>query len=396
MVKKNVKIKKRRSTGEFAKGFVKVIKDFVKDDNGGDRSGAVKPALVKDGKSESITIDFTLVYVAKITVVILLLLALFTFLQEISDILLIFFISFLLAAAVDPLVDRLQRSGLPRSLSMILIYIVLFLLLGLFVGNVVTLVAEQVAGIATNVGIWVSSLQTDGHITIPSAQYLQPYIDQFFETVDVQTAAAQVQSALNTVKDWLINISIGLFNLIIVLTLTFFMTVEEKSIDNFFLSMFPSRHAKYISLKSEAVKDQIGLWLRGQLFVSIVAGLMSYIGLVIMGVNYALTLSLIAGICMVVPVVGRFIAWMIAFPIVFNQSPALSLWMSIYYLAIQQVENNILVPKIMNKAVGLSPIIIIFAMMVGYKYLYIIGLIFSIPVATSMALFLKDYQQKEK
>ncbi len=396
MAKKISNTKRERSIGKFTDGFVKKLKNFIKSDDRDKLSAVAKPAGLKSEKNESVTIDFTLVHVAKITVVILLLLALFTFLQEISGILLIFFISFLLAAAVDPLVDRLQRLGLPRSLSMILIYIVLFLLLGLFVGNVVSLVADQVAGIATNVGIWVSSLQTDGHITIPSAQYLQPYLDQFFETVDVQTAASQVQNALNTVKDWLINISIGLFNLIIVLTLTFFMTVEEKSIDNFFLSMFPSRHAKYISLKSEAVKDQIGLWLRGQLFVSIVAGLLSYIGLVIMGVDYALTLSLIAGICMVVPVVGRFIAWMVAFPIVFNQSPMLSLWMSIYYLAIQQVENNILVPKIMNKAVGLSPIIIIFAMMVGFRYLDIIGLIFSIPVATSVALFLKDYQQKEK
>ncbi len=394
MIKKS---SKKKSLLEEARQWVGNLAENIKN---GDKPQlkAERAVVVKEGKKSGsqVTVDFSLGHVARITIVVLLLLALFTFVQEISGVLLIFFISFLLAAAVDPLVDKMLLFRIPRSVSMILIYIVLFFLMGLFVSNVMTLVAEQIAGIATNVGIWVSSLQKEGHITIPTAQYLQPYIDQFFQTVDVQTAAAQVQNALITVKDWLINISIGLFNLIIVLTLTFFMTVEEKSIDNFFLSMFPSKYATYISDKMEDVKDQIGLWLRGQLFVSIVAALLSYIGLVIMGVDYALTLSLIAGISMVVPVVGRFIAWMITFPIVFNQSPILSLWMSIYYLAIQQVENNILVPKIMNKAVGLSPIIIIFAMMVGWRYLEIIGLIFSIPVATSVALFLKDYTRKEK
>lgn len=383
----------------FISGKLKDAKRSVNGDTAGAKKAAggrsaERKSLVNAG--DRLVVDFTLGHVAKITVVVLLLLAFFTFVQEISGVLFIFFISFLLAAALDPVVDRLQAYGVPRALSMILIYIVLFILLGVFVGNVVTLVADQVAGIAGNVGGWIYELQNDGHIYFSDARYLQPYLEQFLHTVDVQAAATQLQSALFIVKDQLINISIGLFNLLIVLTLTFFMTVEEKSIDNFFLSMFPSRHAKYISGKMEAVKDQIGHWLRGQLFVSIAAGLLSYIGLVIMGVDYALTLSLIAGISMVIPVVGRFIAWVITFPIVFNQSPMLSLWMSIYYLAIQQVENNIMVPKIMNKAVGLSPIIIIFAMMVGWQYLEIVGLVFSIPVATTVALFLKDYTQKEK
>ncbi len=346
--------------------------------------------------AEEVTIDMTLGRVARITIVILLLLTLFTFIQDISGILLIFFISFLLAAALDPLVDKLQDLKIPRSLSMILIYIVLFFLVGIFISNVVSLVYVQVSGIAFSVGEWVADLNKNGAMSIPISSSLQPYIDQFFQTVDVQSAASQLQHAFDFIRDQLLNISIGLFNLIIVLTLTFFMTVEEASIDNFFLSIFPSRHAKYISQKMEDVKDQVGLWLRGQLFVSIVAGVLSYIGLAIMGVDYALTLSLIAGISMVIPVVGRFIAWLITFPIVFNQSPALSAWMSIYYLAIQQVENNILVPKIMNKAVGLSPIIIIFAMMVGYRYLDIIGLVFSIPIATTVAIFVKDYTQRDK
>jgi predicted PurR-regulated permease PerM len=185
-------------------------------------------------------------------------------------------------------------------------------------------------------------------------------------------------------------------NLVLVLVLTFFMTVEERALYDFFLSLFPSRYGGYISTRMEAIKEKIGHWLRGQLLLSLVAGVLTYVGLLILNVDYALTLSVIAGILMVIPVMGRVFAWIFTLPVVFNQSPLLALWVSIWYFILFQVENNFLVPYIMNKAVGLSPIITIFAMLVGSQYLGILGLVISIPIATSVAIFVKDYMEKAK
>jgi predicted PurR-regulated permease PerM len=344
---------------------------------------------------QRIAVDITSFKVTRAAIIVLLLVVLMFITYDIRGILLLFFVAFLLAAALDPLVDKMQDMKIPRSLSMLIIYIVIFFLIGTFATSVIGLVIEQVSGITVRIGELISNMEAHG-VSIPFAEQLQPYIDQFYETVDVQAAFGQIQDVFLLVSEQLINFSIGLFNLLIVLTLAFFMTVEEKEIDDFFLSMFPERYGKYISTRMSAIKGQIGLWLRGQLFVSIVAAVISYIGLVLMGVEYAFILSVIAGISMVIPVIGRFVAWIVTFPIVFSQSPALSLWMSIYYLVVQQVENNFLVPYIMNKAVGLSPIVIIFAMMVGMQYLGIIGLILSIPIATTVAIFVKDYAKREK
>ena len=306
-----------------------------------------------------------------------------------------FFIAFLLAAALDPLVDRLQDLKIPRALSMLIIYIIIFFLIATFASNVVGIIIEQVSGITERIGELLTNMEAQG-IYIPFSEQIQPYIDQFYETVDVQAAFGQIQEMLKVVLDYLNTFVIGLFNLIIVLTLAFFMTVEEKEIDDFFLSMFPARYGQYISTRMSAIKNKIGYWLRGQLFVSILAAIITYIGLVIMGIEYAFILSLIAGISMVVPVIGRFVAWIITVPIVLSQSVGLAVWMSIYYLIVQQVENNYLFPKIMNKAVGLSPIIIIFSMMVGFQYLSFIGLILSIPIATTVAIFVRDYATRDK
>ncbi len=355
-----------------------------------------KISLQTKPKKEHLVIEISAPSVAKSTVAVLAILLLCFFLYAINGVLLIFFISFLFAAALDPVIDVMQKNRIPRALSVVLIYIALIFLSGIFVTNVFTLVSEQIIEIGGNIGNLVNNLSPEAFAKLPFSSQLKPLIDQLYQAVNVQSAVSQIQNALNIISTQLVSISFGLMNVLLILILTFFMTVEEKAIEEFFLSLFPSKHAKYISTRLEAVKDQIGHWLRGQLLVSVAAGFLSYIGLAIMGAEYALTLSLIAGLCMVVPVIGRGFAWVITFPIVFNQSPVLALWMSIYYFIIQQVENNVLVPYIMNKAVGLSPIIIIFAMMVGGQFLGILGLILSIPIATTISIFVHDYTTKQK
>ncbi len=351
--------------------------------------------LPKANTPNRMIVELSAQSVAKSAAYVLFMLVLIYFFYDIRVVLLMFFISFLLAAALDPVIDWLQKKSCPRALAVLLVYVVLFMLIGVFITNVVSLIASQVMEIAQSVGNFVNNITEDSS-AIPWASQYKPYLNQFYQTINLQAAASQIQNALKVVSDQLLSISFGLFNTIIILILTFFMTVEEKPIEVFFLSLFPSKYAKYISTRLEAVKDHIGQWLRGQLMVSLVTGLISYIGLFVLGVNYALTLSIIAGCCMVVPVMGRVFAWILTFPIVFNQSPMLSLWMSIFYIILQQIENNLLIPYIMNKAVGLSPIIIIFAMMVGGQYLGLLGLILAIPIATTAAIFVHDYTSKQK
>lgn len=356
---------------------------------------ATVPKLGHDGENKMV-VEFSVLSAVKVMVVVLIMVALMQFINEISGILLIFFVSFLLAASLDPLIDWMEERKIPRVVGVLVVYMVVFLLVGVFATKVAVLVAEQVAGIAQSVGQFVAEGSEEWVKGIPYGERIRPYLENFTHTIDVETAASQFQSALNIISTQLLSISLGLMNVLIVLVLTFFMTVEEQSIDEFIRSLFPSRYGEYISTRINAVKDQIGLWIRGQLLVSILATILSYIILVALGVEYALTLSIISGIAVVIPVVGRFAAWVITFPIVFNQSPVLALWMSILYLIIQQFESNIFVPYIMNKAVGLSPIILIFAMMVGGQFLGVLGWVLAIPIATIVAIFIKDYTSKER
>ena len=343
-----------------------------------------------------LVVEVSAATIAKATAVVLLLLLSLYFLYQISGILVLLFVSFLFAAALDPIVDFLQRRKIPRGLGVLFIYILIFYVLAVSLSSLVPLIAKQVIDIGKSVADFVQNLTSNSPQASPLAKQFKPIFDEIYQAIDLKTAAEQIQSALQVLATQLLNISFGLMNLVLVLVLTFFMTVEERALHDFFLSLFPSRYGNYISTRMEAVKEKIGHWLRGQLLLSLVAGVLTYLGLLVLNVDYALTLSVIAGILMVIPVMGRVFAWVFTLPVVFNQAPLLGLWVSIYYFVLFQIENNFLVPYIMNKAVGLSPIIIIFAMLVGSQYLGILGLVISIPIATSVAIFVKDYMEKAK
>jgi len=171
--------------------------------------------------------------------------------------------------------------------------------------------------------------------------------------------------------------------------------VERESGQKFIVSLFSSRYEKYIRVKNEALQVKIGYWLRGQFLLMLSIAALTYIALLVLGVNYALTLAVLAGLMELLPVVGPFIAFLGAVPIVANQSMLLLLVVFIVFFVIQQLENNVIVPVIMKKTVGISSIFVIVSMLIGGSYLGILGVILSIPVASIIGIFLTDYVNRE-
>lgn len=361
--------------------------------------------------SQKVEIHISAATMAKFVAVTILLLLAAAFMYQIRDILITFFVSLLFAAALDPMVDALERKRIPRALGVILIYLAILLILGLFITNLVPVIAGEVSKLASNVQSFFTNIVT-GKIALPQfMEGLRPSIKKIFEGLDVSQISSykdfllQVANRLSDVAGNVFNAVMvlfnGFFNAILVLVITFLMTVDERGIDKFILSLFPARYAGYIRAKSNAIKEKMGYWLRGQVALCVIVGLLVYIGFLIVGlftknVEYAATIALVAGFTELIPYVGPFLAWLIALPIVANQSVSLIVWMTVIMYIVQTLENNVIVPVVMNKAVGISPIFIMFAMFVGFSFLGVLGIVLSVPVATAVAIFVKDYTDKEK
>lgn len=368
-----------------------------------------KPHTPKSSKQpERVLVEFSSASVAKATLVIIGLYLLTQFLFEIRDVLILLFISLFLAAALDSIVDRLQQHRIPRGVSVIGIYLVFFAVMVILISTLIPLVASQTLELATTVGALISNLtQNQSWLNLPYASNLKELLEQFLASVDQQTLISNLQSGLEQVGRQLQNIAgntfgaikvlfDGVFNALIVMVITFFLIVDEKGFEKFLTSLFPSKHGKYIVEKSRAVKENIGAWLRGQLKLMVLIGVVTFIALSLLGVEYALTLALIAGITELIPVVGPLIAMVPALLIGLNDSLSQTLWILVLYVVIQQLEGNLIVPMIMKQAVGLNPIIVIISMLIGFTFLGVLGVIIAVPVATGISIFIKDYTTREK
>ncbi len=181
----------------------------------------------------------------------------------------------------------------------------------------------------------------------------------------------------------------GLVSVIAILVLAFYMVVEKKAFEEFLETILPSEQKKQIVSLIKKVQKRIGSWFLGQISLMIIVGIAVLIGLSILKVKYALVLALIAGVFEIVPVIGPIVAGIIAIIIAFGQSPILALLVFLLYVGIQQIENHILVPKVMQKAVGLNPVVILVALLIGAKLYGITGAILAIPVTAALATIIE-------
>lgn len=387
--------------------IVKNIKDTVAEaSRQPDFSNEVeRPEIIRPPVQE-LTLRISGPSVAKATIIILALLTLAYFINAISDILVVFFVSFLLAAAMEPTVDSLHKRKIPRGVSVAVLYLISIFVLGFIVSYMFPILAQQVSELAVSLGHYLKSL-AEGKSSLPVSDRFQPYIGQFLKSVNAHDLAGQIENSLNLIAEQLFTIggniwevikivSHGFLNTVLVLVIAFFMVVERNAVDAFIFAFIPTQHEKYLEHKILLVQKKIGFWVRGMLIMMLSMGLLVFIGLTIFGIQYAAVLAIIAGFLELIPVVGPLLAWLMAVPIVLNQPGYGIVLITILYFVIQQFESHVLLPVVMKRIVGLNPIIILFALLVGHRFLGILGAVLSVPVATMISIFVNDFFEKPK
>jgi len=338
---------------------------------------------------KKIEVNISTSSIIKILVIILVL----GFLYLIRDILAIVFISIVVAAALDPWIDSLQKRKIPRAVGILVIYLVIIGVVSLTVGLIVPPIVEQVKQITNSFPEYYEKL----------AQIYSSFQD-FSNRYGVE---GSVQNSLDSLSNALAQLGSGIFtassrflggivSLFAVLVIVFYMTVGEAGIKEFLHFVAPGKYQPYLVQKFNQIQNKLGLWLRGQIILSLIIFILTYIGLTILGIKYALVLALIAGLAEFIPFIGPLISAVPAVFLTFADSPIKALLVVILYIVIQQLENQIIVPKVMQKSVGLNPIVVIIVMLIGAKVAGILGVILAVPTATIIKIFLSDFFEGRK
>ncbi|MFH0834618.1 MAG: AI-2E family transporter [Patescibacteria group bacterium] len=355
----------------------------------------------KNGRPE---VSISTSSVVRATLAILGILALGWFVLEIKSTLVLFFVAAFLGLALDPFVDAMQRWKIPRAIGTLLIYIIFIGILGIVIASFVPILANEIPKLATAVLNWVGGFGIDTTLVQKEITNFQSYLANIQDNLNRESIQAGLnflgtvgQNAFAVIQ----SIAGGVVSFVMVLVIAFFMIIDEDGIKSFLIALFPSRYHKYIFEKGTAIEEKFGGWVRGQIALMIAVGLLIFIALKIAGVNYAATLGVLAGLTELIPYVGPFIGFVPAAILALSQGGwFLAFIVTLIYIGVQQTENNVLVPLIMKKAVGLSPVIIMFAMFVGASFPEtinpVVGIILSVPIATAVSVFVHDYATKEK
>ena len=308
------------------------------------------------------------------------------FLWAIRDIIVLFFIVLVIVAAIGPLVDRLTKY-LPRVLALI---IVTLIFLGLLTGIgfvIIPPVVNQLQALAINLPEILSKLG--------------PFYSSLQNTVaDYQESLFNVSSQIGRLGSGIYSTTIGFISGIVavltILVLSFYMLLEQESLKSFFHQTIPSEHKEKVLELFRKIGQKMGSWLRGQALLMLIIGILDGIALGVLGVPYALTLAVWGGLTEVIPYVGPWLGLIPAFLVALTVSPLKALIILIAYVVIQQLEAQFLAPKIMGKAVGLSPVIIILAILCGAKLMGILGVIIAVPVAAAISVLIQEWPEIKK
>lgn len=338
--------------------------------------------LTKNGNSQEIHISSASIF--KVILAVLLVL----FLYLIRDVIVMVLFAVVIASAINPIVLRMQNKGIPRTLAVFLVFIALFLILAGILFVIIRPLAVELRNLSETLPLYFERISlTVEEVRESSPAYqeilsnVQGYLNQFSQTLS--SVASNAFAALTKLFG-------GITTAVITLVLAFYLSVQERGIALFLRAVTPVRHHSYVLNLWARSQTKMGRWVRGQIMLSLAVGILVFIGLTIFGVRFSVLLALLAALFEIIPFVGPVLAAIPAVLLAMLKSPIVALWTVLVYIIVQQLENTVLAPKIMQHAVGLNPIVVLLSILIGGKLLGIVGIILAVPIAAVVVEVIRD------
>lgn len=310
------------------------------------------------------------------------------------DLVLIVLTAIVLSSAIDPGVHVLMRRGLPRTLSVIFVYLLIFLAFFIVFYFFLPSLLEDLATFIQTIPSYLNSFgQSDAF-----SQYAQILGFETSGGLDANSIIAGVRDALNlgvfnNAFTAATTIFGGVFSFILIIVFSFYFTVVDTGVEEFIKVMAPHRHEAYVLHLWQRSKHKIGLWMQGQLLLGFIMGILVYLGLTILGVQHALVLALIVSLFELIPVFGPVFAAIPAIAIAFVGGGAgLGFATIALYIIAQQFENHLIYPLVVTRVVGVPPLLVILALIVGGELAGFLGIILSVPAAAVIQELVKDME----
>jgi len=313
------------------------------------------------------------------------------FIYQIKDVLLLLFGSFVISSALFPIVDWMSRK-IPRGIVVAFVYLAGLIIIITLLIPFITVIATQLQGFVTKFPTYwehIIKIVDDLEILAISSGLIPDY------TQIITNAAKFGQNLLGRSIGFTINLFTGIVAAFTLAIIVLFMLLDKNILKEGGLKVFPPKYREDVTHIIETISKKVGGYVRGQLSLMFIVGLLTAVGLQIVGIEFALLLGIIAGILEIVPIVGPVIASIPGIFVGFAQDPILGLWALLVYIIVQRIENHILTPMILGKFLEMHPLIIITAILVAASTLGVFGVILSPAIAAVIYVLAQELYIKK-
>ena len=306
----------------------------------------------------------------------------------VRDVITVLIFAIIIASALEPILGYAQSKKMPRLLSLIVIYLLFFIFFAALIYIILPLLLDQLNDFFQNYPTYFGKIEeVFGTIT-----FLPGLSGNIHELLSQLTG--QIPSFTSLIS-YISSIFGGLVSFVVVLVVSFYLSLSRGALDDFLRSILPPQFEAYAHGLWLRAQKKMGRWLQAQILLSFIMALIVGIGLWILGVKYYFLIAVIVGVLEIVPYVGPIVAGGLATLLALSQSAILGLWTLVFFITIQQLEGHILVPLLIKKLVGLNPVAVILAMLVGAKLGGILGLLLAVPIAAVIDEFFDDLAKRK-
>lgn len=339
-----------------------------------------------------------------------LILAFFALLWFLRDIALVVVTAVVVASAFEPMVHFFVRKNVPRLLALVAVYVSAIAFLAGLLYFFVPAIIDDVSRLAQVLPKYLD----DKDLWNPfagSSDVLETGLSRGVEGAEIASGFfhgdifALFKSGIQS-GGILQTLSVffgGFLSFVLIIVLSFYFSAQERGIENFLRLITPHRSRSYVVDLWKRAQGKIGLWFQGQLLLGVLVGVLGYLGLMVMGVESALFLAVIMMVFEIIPVFGPILAAVPAIAIAFTEGirmvdPGLTaaLVVGIFYFIVQQFESHLIYPLVVRKVIGIPPVLVILALIIGAKLAGFLGILLSVPVAAVLMEYFNDLAKERK
>jgi predicted PurR-regulated permease PerM len=314
---------------------------------------------------------------------------------KLQHLVLITLVSVIIASGVEQGTKALARWKIPRLGGVIIIYVAAFAVVFIALSAFLPPLFNDLTDLASGLPAKLDAITQMGTTVDPLSSITGGLARSFTLSdliVQVQKFILQLSDSVFSTASAIFG---GFFSFILILVISFYLSVQERGIENFLRIATPLRYEDYILDLWRRTQKKIGLWFQGQLVLGILVGLTVFVGLSILGVKYALTLGLLTAVLEIIPFFGPIISAVPGVLLGFAAGPGLGLVVLIFYIVVQQLEAHVVYPLVAKKIIGLPPLMVILALLAGAELYGFLGMVISVPFCTLLMELAGDAEKRK-